>query len=71
MRVFLAVSGVLAWIIGVFLLFAAGMFYAPMGIVMSPLLAAVAQAHGATLLGVGINNWIPTGPRATTRLSEA
>ena len=30
-----------------------GQFYAPTGIVMTPLIATLAQAHGATLIGFG------------------
>jgi len=33
-------------------------FYAPTGIVMTPMIATVAQAHGATLMGLGVVNWL-------------
>jgi hypothetical protein len=40
------------------LLWAPAKFYAPTGIVMTPLLATIAQAHGATLLGVRVIDWM-------------
>jgi hypothetical protein len=33
-------------------------FYEPAGIVMTPMIATVAQAHGATLVGLGAINWM-------------
>ena len=35
-----------------------GPFFQPTGIVMTPLLATIAQAHGATLVGLGVINWL-------------
>lgn len=58
MKVFLAISAVLAWLFGVMLLLAPSQFYAPVGIVMTPMLATIAQAHGATLVGLGTVNWM-------------
>lgn len=39
------------------LLFIPGQFYLPTGIAMTPMLATIAQAHGATLFGLGCINW--------------
>jgi hypothetical protein len=58
MRLFLAVAAVLAWLFGGLLLLAPAHFYAPTGMVMTPLLATVAQAHGATLIGLGVIDWL-------------
>ena len=58
MKIFLGVAAVLAWLIGVMLLLAPTQFYAPVGIALSPMLATIAQAHGATLVGLGTVNWI-------------
>jgi len=48
MKTFLSVAAVLAWLFGVALLLAPGPFYAPTGITITPLVATIAQAHGAT-----------------------
>ena len=58
MRLFLGVAAVLAWIIGALLLVMPGPFYAPTGITLTPMLATVAQAHGATLVGLGVIDWL-------------
>lgn len=58
MRVLLGVAAVLAWIFGALLLVMPGPFYAPTGITMTPMLATVAQAHGATLVGLGVIDWL-------------
>ena len=58
MRLFLAVAAVLAWIFGAALLVAPAAFYAPARIEMTPMLATVAQAHGATLVGLGVVDWL-------------
>jgi len=58
LRLFLAIAAILAWIFGAMLLFLPGQFYAPTGISMTPMVATVAQAHGATLLGLGAINWL-------------
>ena len=58
MRTFLAVAAILAWLFAAMLLFAPAAFYEPVGITLTPLLATVAQAHGATLFGLGVVNWL-------------
>lgn len=58
MKIFLAMAAVLAWLFGLMLFLAPTQFYAPVGIVMTPTLATIAQAHGATLIGLGTINWI-------------
>ncbi len=58
MKLFLSLAAILAWLFGAGLLLAPAGFYAPLGITMTPLLATVAQAHGATLLGLGVINWL-------------
>lgn len=58
MRIFLGFAAVLAWLFGAMLLFMPAQFYAPTGIVMTPMLATLAQAHGATLTGLGLVNWL-------------
>lgn len=58
MKIFLSIAAVLAWIFGGALLVAPGPFYAPAGIQMTPMLATVAQAHGATLVGLGVIDWL-------------
>jgi hypothetical protein len=61
MRAFLAIAGGLACLIGAMLLLVPAAFYAPTGIVMTPMLATVAQAHGATLFGLGVVDWLARG----------
>jgi hypothetical protein len=58
MRVFLAAAAILAWVFAAMLLLAPAAFYEPVGITLTPLLATVAQAHGATLFGLGVVNWL-------------
>lgn len=58
MKIFLAISGILAWLFGAALILAPAAFYAPTGIVMTPLIATVAQAHGTTLIGLGLVNFL-------------
>jgi hypothetical protein len=58
MRVFLAVSAVLAWVFGGALLFATSQFFAPMGVGVTPAIAVIGQAQGAILLGLGVINWM-------------
>ena len=58
MKLFLAIAGVLAWLFGATLLLAPGQFYAPTGLALTPVLATLAQAHGATLIGLGTINWL-------------
>jgi hypothetical protein len=65
MKIFLSLAAVLAWLFGAMLLFIPGQFYAPTGIDMTPLLATIAQAHGATLVGLGVVNWLARGAERT------
>ncbi len=58
MKLFLSISAVLAWLFGAMLLFAPAPFYRPTGIAMTPMLGTIAQAHGATLIGLGVVNWL-------------
>ncbi len=58
MKLFIAISAILAWLFGAMLLFMPAQFYAPTGIAMTTMLASIAQAHGATLIGLGVVNWI-------------
>ena len=58
MKVFLAIAAVLAWLFGLMLLLAPTQYYAPVGLMMTPMLATIAQAHGATLIGLGTINWM-------------
>lgn len=58
MKIFLSIAAILAWLVGAMLLFMPGPFYAPTGIVMTPMLATVAQAHAATLIGLGVVDWL-------------
>ena len=68
MKIFLSVAGVLACLFGAALLLAPGGFYKPTGIEMTPLLATIAQAHGATLVGLGAINWLTrNSPPAAAR----
>jgi len=57
MRTFLAIAAVLAWIFGLVLLLTPTKFYEPTGITLMPMLATPAQAHDATLFGLGVINW--------------
>lgn len=63
MKIFLAIAAVLAWVFGLMLLLAPSQFYAPVGIAMTPMLATVAQAHGATLIGLGTVDWLARNAR--------
>ena len=58
MKILLSIAGVLACLFGAALLLAPGAFYKPTGIELTPLLATIAQAHGATLVGLGVINWL-------------
>lgn len=58
MKIFLAVAAVLAWLFGTMLILAPARFYAPTGIALTPMLATLAQAHGATLIGLGVIDWL-------------
>jgi len=56
LRLFLLIAGVLACIFGAALILVPTQFYQPTGIAMTPLIATIAQAHGATLFGLGVFN---------------
>ncbi len=58
MKLFLAIAALLALIFGVALLVVPEQFYGPTGIHFSPMIATLAQAHGATLVGMGIVLWL-------------
>ncbi|HLQ64701.1 MAG TPA: hypothetical protein VK201_08345, partial [bacterium] len=60
-KIFLSIAAVLAWLFGAVLLLAPGPFYAPTGLAMPPMVATVAQAHGATLVGLGVITWMARG----------
>ena len=57
MKLFLGIAAILAWLFGIMLLAAPAQFYAPIGMTLTPMLATLAQAHGATLIGLGTINW--------------
>jgi hypothetical protein len=57
MKMFLTIAAILAWAFGAMLLLVPARFYAPASITITPLLALLAQAHGAMLLGLGLINW--------------
>ena len=61
MNILLAVAAVLAWLFGGMLIFMPQEFYAPIGIAMTPILATIPQAHGATLIGLGVIDWLAPG----------
>jgi hypothetical protein len=61
MKLFLAVAAVLAWLFGAALLIVPSQFYEPTGIEMTPMMATVAQAHGATRVGLGVVDWLARG----------
>jgi len=61
MKIFLSIAAILAWLFGGALLLAPGPFYAPTGIAMTPMLGTVVQAHGATLVGLGVIDWLARG----------
>jgi hypothetical protein len=58
MKLFLSIAAILAGLFGFMLLAIPEKFYEPAGIVMTPMIATVAQAHGATLVGLGAINWM-------------
>lgn len=61
MRVFIRIVGAIACLVGLGLMLAPGLFYAPQGIALTPLTATLAQGHGATLLGLGVVNLVLAG----------
>ncbi|HYM41203.1 MAG TPA: hypothetical protein VET46_00420 [Steroidobacteraceae bacterium] len=58
MRLFLSIAAILAWLFGAALLLAPAKFYEPIGVSYTPMLGTVAQAHGATLIGLGVVTWL-------------
>jgi hypothetical protein len=58
MRVFMIIAATFACLFGAALLLAPAQFYAPTGIAFTPMIATVAQAHGATLVGMGVVLWL-------------
>jgi hypothetical protein len=58
MKLLLSIAAILAWFFGVMLIAIPDQFYEPTGIVLTPMLATLAQAHGATLIGLGTINWL-------------
>jgi hypothetical protein len=75
MNLFLAIAAVLAWLIGGVMLLFPEQFFAPNGLTMTPMMATVAQvqaqAHGATLVGLGVIDWLARGAdhrKAASRL---
>jgi len=60
-KIFLSIAAVFAWLFGAMLLLAPGPFYAPTGLAMTPSVATIAQAHGATLVGLGVITWMARG----------
>ena len=58
MKIFLSIAAVLAWMFGAMLLTMPAKFYEPTGMTLTPMLATLAQAHGATLIGLGVIDWL-------------
>jgi hypothetical protein len=58
MKIFLSIAAVLAWLFGGMLLAMPIKFYEPTGMVLTPMLATIGEAHGATLVGLGFIDWI-------------
>ena len=58
MKIFISIAAILAWLFGAMLLIVPAEMYAPAGIAMTPMIATLAQAHGATLVGLGVVNWL-------------
>jgi hypothetical protein len=58
MKLFLTIAAILAWLFGGMLLLVPAQFYEPTGIKMTPMISTLAQAHGATLIGLGVIDWL-------------
>jgi hypothetical protein len=58
MKIFLGIAAILAWVFGAVQFFVPIPFFAPTGIELTPMSATIAQAHGATLFGLGVINWL-------------
>ena len=61
MKLFLSIAAVLAWVFGLMQLLMPAKFYLSAGLVLTPMLATIAQSHGATLVGLGVIDWIARG----------
>lgn len=61
MTTLLSSAAIVAWLFGAMLILIPAETYSPTGIVMTPMIAAFAQAHGATLIGLGVINWLARG----------
>ena len=57
-RGLLIISAVLAWLVGLILMFDSRGFEAPAGINVTDKVATIAQAQGAILVGLGLINWM-------------
>jgi len=58
MKLFLSIAAVLAWLFGIMLLTMPAQFYGHAEIVLTPMLGTIAEAHGATLIGLGVIDWL-------------
>ena len=58
MKIFLSFAAVLASLFGAGLMVNPEGFYTPTGMVLTPMLATIAQAHGATLIGMAVVLWL-------------
>ena len=58
MKIFLSITAFLAIAFGLTLMLNPAGFYAPTGMELTPLLATLAQAHGATLTGMAVVIWL-------------
>src|SRR5258708_33528889 len=58
MKLFLSIAAILAWFFGTMLIAVPDKLYEPTGIAITPMLATIAQAHGATLIGLGVIDWL-------------
>jgi hypothetical protein len=56
-KLLLVLSAILACLFGLMLIVIPDKMYEPAGIAMTPMMATLAQAHGATLIGLGVINW--------------
>lgn len=58
MKLFLSLLSMMTGAIALALMFAPDSFYRPTGIPMTAMVATLAQAHGATLAGLGLATWL-------------
>ena len=61
MKIFLSIAAVLAWLFGLMQLVMPVQFYQAGGMTLTPMLATIAQGQGATLVGLGVIDWIARG----------